>query len=75
MLYISETPERNLMTYDLSLLQEEVSSNWNYYFSATRNISEIDCKHVVIICYSKVLCLKTKEERKEGEMQGNKDFG
>ena len=70
MLCISETPGRNLMTYDLSLLQEEVSFNWNYYFSATESISEIDYKRVVIICYSKMHYLTTEEGRKEGRKKG-----
>lgn len=58
------------MTYDLSLLQEEVSFNWNYYFIATESISEIDYKRVVIICYSKMHSLTIEEGRKEGRKEG-----
>lgn len=58
------------MTYDLSLLQEEVSFNWNYYFIATESISEIDYKHVVIIWYSKMHSLTIEEGRKEGRKEG-----
>ena len=58
------------MTYDLSLLQEEVSFNWNYYFFATESISEIDYKHVVIIWYSKMHSLTIEEGRKEVRKEG-----
>lgn len=65
MLYVSETPERNWMTYDLNLLQEEASFNWNYYFGGRRNSWEIDHKHIVIICYSKNVWSINKGRKKE----------